>query len=56
MIEDENVECLIWVTDCYPCDTVRDTSVPIIYLGTEYGSEYAFDRYGLQGDFISLAA
>jgi predicted metal-dependent peptidase len=53
-LEDEMVEVACWVTDCYPCDTPRDTSIPIIWLGTEYGSENAHASYNLQGDFIAI--
>jgi predicted metal-dependent peptidase len=55
MIEDEMVEVCCWVTDCYPCDVVRETQVPIIWLGTEHGSEYAHKTYDLQGDYVSIA-
>ena len=54
MLEDEAVEVACWVTDCYPCDKVQETNVPIIWLGTEYGSEYAHERYNLQGDYIAV--
>ena len=54
-MESESVEVCAWITDCYPCDHVQDTQVPIIWLGTEYGSDYAHQRYNLGGDFVSIA-
>jgi predicted metal-dependent peptidase len=55
MLEEENVEVACWVTDCYPCDDkVRETQVPTIWLGTEYGSESAHGRYNLQGDYVAI--
>lgn len=54
-LEYECVDVVCWVTDCYPCDDVQETTIPVIWLGTEYGSEWAHQRYNLQGDFVSIA-
>lgn len=55
MLEDECVEVACWVTDCMPCDTVRDTQVPVIWLGTDEYAESAHQRYNLQGDYVAIA-
>ena len=55
MLEDEMVEVACWVTDCMPCETVKDTHVPIIWLGTEEDAEAAHRRYNLEGDYVGIA-
>lgn len=53
--EDKQVEAIVWVSDMYPCDTVRDTSIPVIWLGTERGSERAWEHKIGYGDYIQVA-
>lgn len=55
MLEDECVEVACWVTDCMPCETVKDTQVPVIWLGTDEYAEDAHKRYNLQGDYVAIA-
>lgn len=55
MLEDECVEVACWVTDCMPCETVKDTQVPVIWLGTDEYAETAHQRYNLQGDYVAIA-
>ena len=51
--EEHNVEVIVWVTDCYPCDTPVDNGIPAIFLGTASDSEH-WHRNKLWGDFIDI--
>jgi len=50
---EQQVEVIVWITDCYPCDNPKDNGIPAIFLGTSYGSERYHERE-LWGDFIDI--
>ena len=50
---ENDVEVIVWVTDCYPCDDPEDNGIPTIFLGTSYGSEN-YHASELWGEFIDI--
>ena len=54
-LEDEYIEVCCWVTDCQPCDyKVKESSFPILWLGTGYRVDYWHKSENLQGDLIMI--
>ena len=51
--QENDVEVIVWVTDCYPCDDPEDNGIPTIFLGTSYGSEN-YHASELWGEFIDI--
>jgi predicted metal-dependent peptidase len=50
---EQQVEIIVWVTDCMACDRPKDNGIPTIFLGTGGNAEYWHERE-LWGEFINL--
>lgn len=46
---------IIWVSDMYPFETVKDNGIPVIWLGTESGSRDAWERYVGYGEYVQVS-
>jgi predicted metal-dependent peptidase len=53
--ESEGCEVIIWVSDMYPFETVKDNGIPVIWLGTESGSRDAWERYVGYGEYVQVS-
>ena len=54
LLDKENVDVALWITDCQPCDRSKEPACPVIFLAVDPSDKYWFDNHVGFGEYIDL--